>query len=223
MLRKCTAPDRMSPITNIRLPRPVTGDIMEFLYDALKGVDFLHRHGWLHGDLKPANIGIYNGRAVLLDLDGAVQLGVGEKLHKTPGSGGTIGYLAPEREMESYDQSADVWSMAVLGFELLLGYHPWMFKINPWRDEYAKHRPEFHEKYEATMRKLRGFSQSECIYSLAPHERIKISWLTVGQQNSRRDLYSDVEASMGQDEPWRESQRRASSRPPILGRNKTRI
>ncbi len=138
---------------------------MRYPGDALEGINFLHCHGWLHGNLKPANVGIYHGRAVLLDLDSAYELELGRKPSKTPGSGGTIGYLAPERKMEYLNHLANVGSMAVLGLELLRGRHSWMFKYNPWHDDYTEYRSEFHEKYEAIIRRLNRFC-SECIYLL---------------------------------------------------------
>jgi serine/threonine protein kinase len=196
-------------------------EMMGYLRDALEGVNFLHRHGWLHGDLKPANISIHNCRAVLLDLDGAVELKLGEKLYTTPGSGGTLGYLAPEHEMEYFNHLAYVWSMAVLGLELLDGCHPWMFKLNPWRDEYAEYRFEFYKKYEAIIRRLDKFC-CECISLHLNLSSEKIQDVVAYDANLRRwrYLHYDVEASMGQEKPLRESQRRACARPPMLGKSK---
>src|SRR5690348_8918984 len=75
------------------------------LEDILGATDFLHRNGWLHGDLKPDNVGIrtWSREAksiVLLDLDGAQKSPAPGKQHPAePGTGGTIGWLSPEREM----------------------------------------------------------------------------------------------------------------------------
>ncbi len=73
---------------------------MHLFLDALKGVRFLHENNWLHGDLKPANIGIYGDRAVLLDLGGTKPFSATKKVPHTPGVGGTIVYLAPEQELQ---------------------------------------------------------------------------------------------------------------------------
>ncbi|KAI6518988.1 hypothetical protein MCOR05_011178 [Pyricularia oryzae] len=79
----------------------------------------LHDRGWLHGDLKPENVGIIGTpqRAVLLDIGNAKHLRPGCRLDPIPGSGGIIGYIAPEREMESYDRSIDIWSLGLVPME----------------------------------------------------------------------------------------------------------
>jgi len=139
---------------------------MKLFLDALMGVEFLHSHRWLHGDLKPANIGIIGSRAILLDIDSAIQLGPGEVLKATPGRGGTVGYLAPEREMQSYGLEADVWSMGIIGFQLACGHHPWVLNVNPWRhgSHFEEERPLFESHYEIVMRRLQNKSKlSSCM------------------------------------------------------------
>jgi serine/threonine protein kinase len=131
---------------------------VQLFYDALQGVHFLHTHFWMHGDIKPANIGIDGNKAVLLDLGSAIQLNPGLKVQATPGQGGTIWYLAPERELRPYDHAVDMWAMGIIGYELLFGYHPWKFKYNPWRrgPAYEPLRTEFQNKYQEAMERLRN-------------------------------------------------------------------
>jgi serine/threonine protein kinase len=124
--------------------------------DTLLGVKVLHDNRWLHGDLKPPNIRLIGTppRPVLLDTGGAVYLELGAALQLTPGSGGTIDYIAPERELEPYNHSVDIWSLGCLGYELTYGYHPWRLALNPWRDDKREcelMRPVFHSRYQKTM------------------------------------------------------------------------
>ena len=123
--------------------------------DALLGLEFLHNNGWLHRDIKPCNIGILPSnppRAILLDIGQAIFL-KDKLLPSTPGYGGTVHYLAPEREMSEYNHLVDVWSMAIIGFQLTYGYHPFMFAVNPWRpgETYERLRPDFQRKYRLAI------------------------------------------------------------------------
>src|ERR1700733_10951412 len=126
--------------------------------DALQGLKFLHDNSWLHGDVKPDNIGVTGTppRAVLLDLGGALNIRGRTRLPATPGVGGTVGYLAPEREMQGFDQTADIWAMGGVGDELTYGHHPWRFSVNPSRPgtENERTRPAFDQKYGVALGQL---------------------------------------------------------------------
>ncbi|KFY92196.1 hypothetical protein V500_04257 [Pseudogymnoascus sp. VKM F-4518 (FW-2643)] len=133
--------------------------------DTLLGVRVLHDQRWMHGDLKPANIGMIGTppRAVLLDVGQATYLAPSATLDPKPGSGGTLNYLAPERELEPHDHLVDIWSLGVIGYELTYGHHPWRFSLNPWRDdkkECEELRSAFHEKYQEAIDRLTCDSRS---------------------------------------------------------------
>jgi tRNA A-37 threonylcarbamoyl transferase component Bud32 len=124
----------------------------------LRAVQFLHRHGWLHGDIKPENIGITGAHSahdvVLLDLGRSKHVGSPDTaVNPNPGCGGTVRYLAPEQELRPYTQLVDAWALGVTGFELAYGYHPWPLAKNPWRfgKTHEELRPRFHELYEEAM------------------------------------------------------------------------
>ena len=74
-------------------------------------------------------------RVVLLDLDDSSYLATvpNQRLLPQPGVGGTVGYLAPERELEYCSYDSDVWAVGVTGYELHYGSHPWRMAENPWR------------------------------------------------------------------------------------------
>lgn len=131
--------------------------------DVLLGVQVLHNHGWLHGDLKPSNIGVMGTplRAVILDTGSAMYLEPGSTLKPEPESGGTLDYIAPEREMDEYDHSVDIWSLGCIGYELTYGEHPWSLSVNPWRDDSNQSLGSgrdyyglFEQKYEEAMDEL---------------------------------------------------------------------
>jgi eukaryotic-like serine/threonine-protein kinase len=80
---------------------------------------YLHRHGWVHLDVKPANIVEVGGRAVLLDLSVARRIGERE-------AGGTFDYLSPEQARgDAVTEAADVWGLGITLYEALSGATPW--------------------------------------------------------------------------------------------------
>jgi serine/threonine protein kinase len=80
---------------------------------------YLHDHGYLHLDLKPSNIVIDSGRAIVVDLS----------IAQPPGRGtagiGTWCYLSPEQAAGgTLDAAADVWGVGAVLFEALTGRAP---------------------------------------------------------------------------------------------------
>ncbi len=135
------------------------------LREALIGVKVMHDGDWLHSDLKPANIGLFDKpyRSVPLDLGSSKQILTGSSLKCRPGTAGTIGYLAPELELEDYDHSIDIWAMGVILYELTYDEHPWRFSINPWRKgrDYEALRSSFKESYRyAANRMVKDYSSA---------------------------------------------------------------
>ena len=80
---------------------------------------YLHRQGWLHLDVKPANIVVERGRATLIDLSLVGRPGEGR-----PGAG-TRGYLSPEQALgRDLSAATDVWGFGVTLIEALSGTMP---------------------------------------------------------------------------------------------------
>ncbi len=99
------------------LPAPEALSIAEALAGALAA---LHDAGYLHGDIKPSNIGFTaGGSPKLLDFGLAREANGGGVV------GGTLRYASPEilsgRPAEEAD---DVWSLAVVLYEMVSGEHP---------------------------------------------------------------------------------------------------
>lgn len=136
----------------------MTIEVATVFRDVLLGVKVMHDGRWLYGDLKPTNTGLIGKpfRSVLLDVGISRHIQAGELLRPDSGTVGTVGYLAPELELERYDHSIDIWSMGIILFELTYGYHPWKFSINPWRngEDNEKLRPSFRKSYQSTIDKM---------------------------------------------------------------------
>ena len=91
---------------------------------------------------------------VLLDLDGAEQRpSPGEQHPAMPGTGGTVGWLSPEREMTGYTEKTDVWSIGVMALWMIEGRHPWRTNANPWRPGPRHYGSQalFHAMYQEAL------------------------------------------------------------------------
>jgi serine/threonine protein kinase len=103
------------------LPLPHALWIARQVAEALQA---LHEHGWLHGDVKPANILVASdGHATLRDLSLAVRA---EEANAEEALTGTLVYAAPEvfGTVLQRGPASDVYSLGVTLYQLLTGELP---------------------------------------------------------------------------------------------------
>ncbi len=100
---------------------------MEVMADASAALDFSHRHGIVHRDVKPANIMITNSGAVKVMDFGIARALAGDQsaVTQTAAVIGTAQYLSPEQARgETVDARSDVYAAGCVLFELLCGEPP---------------------------------------------------------------------------------------------------
>lgn len=103
-------------------------DALQITHDVASALGYAHSQGVLHRDVKPENILLARGRALVADFGLARAIG-GDytKLTKTGEIVGTVEYMSPEqlREEPDLDQRADVYSLGCLLYEMLTGEPPY--------------------------------------------------------------------------------------------------
>jgi serine/threonine-protein kinase len=100
---------------------------MEVMADVCAALDFSHRHGIVHRDVKPANIMITRTGAVkVMDFGIARAVSDGQAaVTQTAAVIGTAQYLSPEQARgEAVDARSDVYAAGCVLFELLTGEPP---------------------------------------------------------------------------------------------------
>ncbi|KZT42632.1 kinase-like protein [Sistotremastrum suecicum HHB10207 ss-3] len=122
-------------ITMQYLPRLIPVEVSEtkareWFRSLLSGVEFLHKRGVVHNDIKPANILLSPATPpvpVLVDFGFAEKYDTGSrKAFISNLAYGTPEYLSPERArgLPHDTRKSDVWSLGITFFEILVGRTP---------------------------------------------------------------------------------------------------
>jgi serine/threonine-protein kinase len=109
-----------------RLPVP---DALGIARDVATALAYAHQRGVMHRDVKPENILLARGRALIADFGLARAIGAADytKLTATGVIVGTLYYMSPEqlREEPDLDQRTDVYGLGCMLYEMLSGGPPY--------------------------------------------------------------------------------------------------
>lgn len=107
-------------------------EAFQIFRDVLQALSWAHAHGVVHRDVKPENVMLSGGVAVVTDFGVAKALEVAQHPHLASGrmsmglSVGTPQYMAPEQAAAdpSADHRADLYAVGMVAYEALCGAHP---------------------------------------------------------------------------------------------------
>ena len=103
-------------------------DAVRIAREAASALDYAHRQGIVHRDVKPENILLHDGSALVADfgIALAVQTAGGQRMTQTGLSLGTPQYMSPEQAMgeRTIDARSDIYSLAAVTYEMLSGEPP---------------------------------------------------------------------------------------------------
>ncbi len=133
-------------------PNPSIQSVIYIVGQVVKGLRAFHRRETLHQDIRPANIMIdRNGEIKIIDFGACRVKGITEIVspirQETPL--GTAEYSAPEHVLEMHcTEKADIFSLAVVVFEMLTGQQPFNGALAKCRNEKAYLTTRYTAAYE---------------------------------------------------------------------------
>lgn len=149
-------------------------DLPDVITSLCRAVEYTHRQGVLHLDIKPSNIGFAKHMDIKLLDFGTAHLvnSISEAKGETDLSGlsmaearetsiglslvGTPLYMSPQAHRgQQPDKSFDLWSLTVVILEILTGHHP--FAYNSWPEAYAsilEGRPDLSDDMKESFKQL---------------------------------------------------------------------
>jgi serine/threonine protein kinase len=104
-------------------------DAVRIASDLAEALDYAHRHGIVHRDIKPGNVLLHDGQPMIADFGIALAAGAGgrDRLTSTGVSLGTPHYMSPEQATgdQQVGPTADIYALGCVLYEMLVGGPPY--------------------------------------------------------------------------------------------------
>ena len=152
-----------------------TDQVVALVAEIASALDYAHRQGVIHRDIKPENILLSAGHALVADFGvaKAVSSATDQALTRTGFPVGTVGYMSPEQAagIADLNERSDVYSLAALTFELLVGELPGM-----WPGEDAARLKQFVDatpRVRAALDRLPGAVEAVLVRGLQLRDQLR--------------------------------------------------
>lgn len=117
-LKTYCSPDKLLPLEQV----------IEIIFKCAKALDYAHRQGVVHRDIKPTNILITPDMDIKIADFSIAHVMTSDTTHTMPmGFVGSPRYMSPEQVQEdNITNQTDLFSLGIVMYELLTGKHPFM-------------------------------------------------------------------------------------------------
>ena len=117
-LKSYTSPEHLLP----------TKQVIEIIFKCAKALDYAHRKGVVHRDIKPTNILVTRDKDIKIGDFSIAHIISADTTHTMPmGFVGSPRYMSPEQVQEdTITNQTDLFSLGIVMYELLTGKHPFI-------------------------------------------------------------------------------------------------
>jgi tetratricopeptide (TPR) repeat protein len=129
-------------------------DAVRILRDVADALAFAHAEGVVHRDIKPDNVLLVGGHALVTDFGVAKAVAAAVPLTSLGVALGTPAYMAPEQAVASpqVDHRADIYALGVMAYEMLAGQPPFTGpNLQAVLSAHVMEEPEPVTKYRGTV------------------------------------------------------------------------
>jgi len=114
-------------------------EVVEFLEDVLKILEFVHSQSVIHCDIKPENLirRCVDGKLVLIDFGSiqSVKFSIDTELPIDWIPVTSLGYIPPEQFIGQTRPNSDIYALGMIAIQALTGLEPLQFKVDPYTNE----------------------------------------------------------------------------------------